>query len=526
MDAFYASSSFTLGIGLPSADVGTDINLSIYLFLNVHFRWAFWVMVPVFMNTFFTIIACVRIEKKNTACYLPLVVFQLYPQYCIARLLYRWASKELGLAEFLDLKDKLDGGLGCLEPYIESVPQVYIQTAFFLTANSLTTKVTHLCYNEKARSCAEFDIYHDLDKCSTLGHDYNHCNPIGHEPYPSKSDIIIQDCLNRTENCTKYLNECTQPLLNCLSKCQNVLTEKLSNISQAELSSNITQTESSNNTTSFLFTEYGASLEDVQSFQLYFLFIGSKTTFLTTYIISILAAAYGVTKFFRLGKAAFIHNLMDFGVTWIITCTYIVGNGVALGVFLRIAENEMYINVLWWGLFCILPSYLLALIVIVGQIFRKRRHTMFNGSTCSVYHNYSLRLLSEEPPIVIAPIITPFIFEAKLKRTFTRYVDEVGSWKSKVKFQVSYFLSRRFTLLNNIVKICCVGTGIILKGNLALEIAIPITATFLAFTTAFLHRYETIYERQNQITNPTASDYWDNDSKIWDIIPNYRTRRC
>ena len=45
-------SSTLLGIVLPSSDVGTDINLSVRLFLNGHPQWAMCVLLPVFMNTF------------------------------------------------------------------------------------------------------------------------------------------------------------------------------------------------------------------------------------------------------------------------------------------------------------------------------------------------------------------------------------------------------------------------------------------------------------------------------------------
>ena len=46
------TSSILLGIGLPSGDVGTDINLGVRLLLNGHPRWAMWVLLPVFINVF------------------------------------------------------------------------------------------------------------------------------------------------------------------------------------------------------------------------------------------------------------------------------------------------------------------------------------------------------------------------------------------------------------------------------------------------------------------------------------------
>ena len=53
-----------LGIGLPSADVGTDINLGVALIINGHPRWAMWVLAPVFMNMFFTFLRVQDLKEK------------------------------------------------------------------------------------------------------------------------------------------------------------------------------------------------------------------------------------------------------------------------------------------------------------------------------------------------------------------------------------------------------------------------------------------------------------------------------
>ena len=50
---------------------------------------------------------------------------------------------------------------------------------------------------------------------------------------------------------------------------------------------------------------YNATLKDFESIQLYLLFIGDMTTFGVTYGISIFAAAYGVTNFFRIHRERF-----------------------------------------------------------------------------------------------------------------------------------------------------------------------------------------------------------------------------
>jgi len=119
------------GIGLPTGDVGTDIYLSARLFLSGHPHWALSVLMPVLLNIFFILLACLRIEKRSWLCYLPLVLMQIYPQFCMARLLLKWGRKSLNRKQFVENRDKLDCDLGTLEPYLESIPQVFIQTAFF-----------------------------------------------------------------------------------------------------------------------------------------------------------------------------------------------------------------------------------------------------------------------------------------------------------------------------------------------------------------------------------------------------------
>ena len=42
------------GMGLPTSDVGTDINLSAGLFLNGHPYWALSVLMPILPNFIFT----------------------------------------------------------------------------------------------------------------------------------------------------------------------------------------------------------------------------------------------------------------------------------------------------------------------------------------------------------------------------------------------------------------------------------------------------------------------------------------
>ena len=86
LQALFISLSF--GIALPFTDSGTDIRLSIRLFLNNHPRWAFAILTPILINTLFTLVICNQIERKEkNNCswlfYAPLVILQIYPQFCV-----------------------------------------------------------------------------------------------------------------------------------------------------------------------------------------------------------------------------------------------------------------------------------------------------------------------------------------------------------------------------------------------------------------------------------------------------------
>ena len=126
--------SILLNICLPSFDVGSDIRLAIRLSFNGHPKWALSVLAPVFINTFFSGIACKEMErKKSGACwvmYLPLVFLQIYPQFCTIRLIYELLRGRIDLKTFASIKDGMDGGIGCLEPYCESVLQVFVYVSY------------------------------------------------------------------------------------------------------------------------------------------------------------------------------------------------------------------------------------------------------------------------------------------------------------------------------------------------------------------------------------------------------------
>jgi hypothetical protein len=102
----------------------------------------------------------------------------------MARILFKLATHKLNRKKFIKEREKLDEGIGCVESYIESVTQTFIQTAFFAIANNLTITLSRLCYNQTSHACAKFEFQNcsQYFKCSRLGHDNNTCDQIEYFP--------------------------------------------------------------------------------------------------------------------------------------------------------------------------------------------------------------------------------------------------------------------------------------------------------------------------------------------------------
>ena len=95
--------SVFFGIVLPTFDAGGDIRLAIRLYENGHPKWSLSVLTPVLINTLFTIVISRKIEEERKSrfwvIYLPLVLLQIYPQYCLLRLLLDFGRGKMKLEE-------------------------------------------------------------------------------------------------------------------------------------------------------------------------------------------------------------------------------------------------------------------------------------------------------------------------------------------------------------------------------------------------------------------------------------------
>ena len=109
---------------------------------------------------------------------------------------------------------------------------------------------------------------------------------------------------------------------------------------------------------------------------------------------------------------------------------YLIAKGFALGAFMMLNENEMHENVYLWLIFCIIPSVGFALLLIFFRSFYNTSNRNFLGFKS--YNNFSLSILLKEPPVVVAPIVTPFMYSPRTS-DFTR----IEKFKHKPSIGVS-----------------------------------------------------------------------------------------
>ena len=418
--------SILLSISLPFGDTGTDLRLGYRLYVHGHPRWALCVLSPVVINTIFTVVSCRLIEKKKEyKCwwlYLPLVLLQIYPQFCICRLIYRYVRRRINLSEFVSSRDSLDGGLGCLEPYIESVPQVYTQTAIFAFVHTLDPLLTKLCFTEKNRSCSEFDDCRELFDCNLIYKTgYSVCDGLGTNSYIAGYGIYyeILSCrgsvqaqlANVTANCTERFEECITPFRNCFGVCKENLTDHIMKFDDDVLYEiGIRNKFYTNNS---LIENYNATETDLKFIQMYLLVVGNYDLFVSAYVVSILSASYGVTKYFRLGHARFATRLSSSGFIRgsLLSTSYMVLKGVVLGGIVFQSKDPLSENVMWWILLTMLPTTVLFVYYSLYRPLRKQH--LITGTIPWQLAGRILVMFMKQPSAFLASHVTPFFFAIK-----------------------------------------------------------------------------------------------------------------
>ena len=401
---------FTIFFGklLPFADVWSDVRLGIHLFVNGHKKWAFSVLAPVIVNTFFTLVLCREMEKKKSRkcwiIYIPMVIFQVYPQWCLFRILLEFGRHKINLKQFITKRDSFDGGIGCLEPYLESVPQVYIQTALFAFVHNIDSIITRLCYTARDPMCTSLDICDPLFNCDMDPY------ATGYQKYTRVMNLTKNEHIQ-----TLAFENCTQHLKRCIDKCYKNVSDILLALDETELYKYIETPDLWYNHS--LVKDYDATLADLKVIQMHRLVIGNRELFMLTYLISIIAAAYGVSKFFRLGYSRVAHKIFSvkFMFISIVGTAFLVLKGLVLGSIIDkhnqySQENEtnniLLESMAFWLLFTKLPTMLMVLTFTIAmpcyKIYKKLGKFRIKAVT---------DIILKQPSLILAPHITPFFFE-------------------------------------------------------------------------------------------------------------------
>ena len=431
----------------PTTDVGSDVRLGVRLYMNGHPRWAMSVLAPVFVNTIFIAVSCRKLEKSKAnrfwILYLPLVLLQVYPQFCILRLIIQYLfRKNMSLENFVSNRDSLDGGIGCLEPYIESIPQVYIQTGIFAFVYNINPLLTRLCYTEKKRSCGVFDHCDHLYDCDF-------------DPYGSGYDRYnnTKDLQKGQNNCTNEFETCIAPFRNCIDMCKNALNIKILELNESELFEyvtidNETQAHQLNST---LVEQYDTTLPDLKLIQMHRLIIENYELFISTYILSILAAVYGVSKFFLLGHSRIVSSIMskEFGFLCTANTLFMLLKGLVLFSVVMGHHRTMLENTALWLSFTMMPSMIIMSIATLFLPCKKLYQQVGSPNIGAI-----IDIISKQPSLILAPLITPFVFT--LNEIHICDLQPIKLIKGKRMKSLCcigrYSYSEKFTFINTI---CC-----------------------------------------------------------------------
>ena len=385
--------SIFFGIFLPSFDVGSDIRVALRLYLNGHPRWALSVLTPVLINTLFSAMACREIERikhgGSWMKFLPLVLLQCYPQFCTIRLLLGLIRGKMDLKTFIVLRDGMDGGVGCLEPYCESVLQVFVQTALFSHVHNINPLITKLCLNARGKSS-------------------NDC----------KENLTL--IINGLDDTTIYADLNNQSMFHNSSLAQ----------------------------------QYNATQDDLRLIQVHKLVIGDYQLFASTYAISILAACYGITKFFRLSHARMTTGIFTkkFAYVSFMSAIFFGMKGAALAVVVMEHDSSLTNGVWLWILFTKVPTMIMVIIfTIIIPCFRlyKAYPDMHIGVVA--------KMILKQPCLLLSPLITPFFFTLNTENE--KIIDDIplkvtNSKSSKyVSTSTGYSLSSPLSIINTAISV-------------------------------------------------------------------------
>ena len=124
---------------LPTSDVFGDINFAISAFSNDHPFIGSLMIFPVLVNIFFNLYKWSSTDhdtQKEKQFTWILALFNLWPQYQVVKLLlkiFRGKSEDV----WKPVQDRIKKELSYIEPFIEAIPQLFVQMCVFVFLLSL-----------------------------------------------------------------------------------------------------------------------------------------------------------------------------------------------------------------------------------------------------------------------------------------------------------------------------------------------------------------------------------------------------
>ena len=113
-----------LNIGLPTADIYTDLYMVIKLWSNGHPRWAGCLLAPLLLNYILTWIIWSKLKTRARVSWIP-VFFSCYPQFCAGKVIHKlWNDPVNGIKE----KRRFEREVSEMEVFTEAVPTTLILT--------------------------------------------------------------------------------------------------------------------------------------------------------------------------------------------------------------------------------------------------------------------------------------------------------------------------------------------------------------------------------------------------------------
>jgi hypothetical protein len=247
-------------------------------------------------------------------------------------------------------------------------------------------------------------------------------------------------------------------------------------------------------TNNSLIENYNATESDLKFVQLYLLVVGNYDVFVSAYVISILSASYGITKYFRLGHPRFAPRLSSsvFIRAKIVSTSYMVIKGVVLAGIVFKSKEPLSENIMWWIIFTMLPTTILFMYYSLYCPLRKQY--LITGTIPWKMGRKILLMFLKEPYAYLASHVTPFFFAIKDIHISDRKPPKMVEGKNMKTLSCYGFFEydKKKSFINTLCCFCCASILISWKstwinGTLEISCAFMISYFIWLFGAMFWH---------------------------------------